>query len=223
MSAPPSAGPLLRLTEHIDDELPQLLVIALIRRGASVAARPLLYVGTCAVTRAAPRSVHAAWRRVQWAKQPALTVLVMMYCALSAYMAADAWKNTETLPDCAPRRTPRPVGIGAAIALVCFLFTVRFSVSSFALIALIAAKERSALTGIAALVTVAEWMGASTLVPVFYAVLLAAICMAAAAHGAACASPAGASLSLACFVYMQLWLASWFVSWSVSRLAKRGI
>jgi len=79
------------------------------------------------------------------------------YIALACYAVIDVFQNLDDFLNCKENTTPRPIGIFSAVALACFVFTTKLSVSSLSIVAMYCAKDANMLTGLAAMVCFSVW------------------------------------------------------------------
>ena len=184
------ATSLLRLSSQIDEQIPQLLLVALVRRAAVVfGVRPLVHL----VRLATPTGVDRATRAWRVAAVPFRTVLLGLHALLAVYVAADVSGHATDI-SCARRETtPRPLGIAAAVALSTFVFSTRLSTATLGLVGLLCVKDTSWISGVAACAAASEWLCAASRVPV-----LLITCAAATAHGVKCISASSATLAMVC-------------------------
>tara|TARA_B100001173_G_C16012469_1_gene558297 strand:- start:665 stop:1312 length:648 start_codon:yes stop_codon:yes gene_type:complete len=195
MTMATSRSPLLRLATLVEQQLPGLVLFAIVRHAVVRVSAPLL------------RRVPLARKVVCTLQDPVferaqylLQIGIALYYTLDAY---ENWDPEVAFPDCRSRRVPRPIGIAAGLALVYFVCTVRATVSIYALVVLLCAKDANWMTGPAVLVAGCEYVQSDSAI---HALAIGTVAIGAAWHGTVCVSSSSAALAVASFVWVQLWL-----------------
>ena len=191
------SDPLLRLSDQVDAQIPQFMVVATVRWLLALFRYPLLSLAHRSLSNKHKYIIALVYHRShEW-----LSIwMTLAWLCLTAFVAIDFWQNSDDITQCMPHTTPRPMGIAAGVALVCFVCTTKMSVSVMCLVSFLCVKERNYFSGIAALLTTGVWINFELIaVPFFFACILAAV------HATVCLCPSSAALSVACFCWMCLW------------------
>lgn len=204
------SDPLLRLTDQIDAQIPQFAVVATVRWLLALFQFPLLSLAH----RSFPNKYRHAALLYRSSCDWLFVWMVLAWACLSVFVAADFWQNSEDVTQCQPHTIPRPMGVAAGVALVCFVFTTKMSVSVMCMVSFLCVKERNYFAGLAALLTAGVWINFELIpFPVFFTCVFAAI------HATVCVCPSSAALSVACFCWMCCWIWSGILygMWSWAR------
>jgi len=204
------SDPLLRLADQIDAQIPQFAVVASVRWLLALFQFPLLSLAH----RSFPNKYEYVALLYRSSSNWLFVWMMVAWMCLTAFVAADFWQNSEDITQCLPHTFPRPMGVAAGVALVCFVFTTKMSVSVMCLVAFLCVKERNYFAGIAALLTTGVWINFELIAfPFFFT------CVIAAVHATACMCPSSAALSVACFAWLCVWTWGGILSgvWSWAR------
>lgn len=190
---------LLKLSANIDAAIPELVLAAVARKACFFVASSIFFVfkhSAAARCRPAVRlrrtyaaletQLELAWATLTW--------------VLLVYFVADLLYSYDELLNCKKRSAPRPLGIYAGVALLCFTFTSRLSASTSALAVLMCVKDGSCVSGFAAVVGMATWTGQNG-----SGVLLSLASLFSLAHFAFCRQRSSAGLAALCGGWVCLW------------------
>lgn len=206
-----SPQPLLRLAAHVEQQLPFLLLFALVRWAGATLARPVLRRLLAPLR----RRIERLPAKGEELKLPMQTVNVcfavyfgLVYRELNEGDPVKMWST----PDCRPLEVPRPVGIAAGLGLLYFVMTTRLTVSVLALVVLLCAKDASPFVLHSVLMTMVEWTQESHVLYTLGWVVVGAM---AAAHATACGSSSSAALAVAAWAWVPkaLTRTAWRALW----------
>ena len=202
---------LLRLSQQIDGQIPQFLIVALVRWLLSSLKIPILSLAHRLFPKACRlfATFHCRVKRMFsfW--------LLLLWMILASFVTVDLWKNSEDVIQCEKQTAPRPMGVSAGVALLCFVFTTKLSVSVMSLVTFVCVKELNFFAGLAALLTSVFWGNFP-----LKAVLCCLTFGFATAHATLCVSPSSAALSMACFCCVCAWIWKLILSASWAFLVK---
>ena len=190
------ADPLIRLSEQLDAQLPQLAIVAGTRWVLSGLCHPVGFVARRALPRTTGHYERAAKVTNEWMTVVARVywTWMLMFCMYDAIASDLSW--------CQPHNVPRPMGVAAGVALTCFMCTTRLSVSLSSFVVFLCVSERNWLAGAASIATIGVW-GEFAEAPAFITVL----CVAATVHGTVCVIPSSAALAVWSFTCLSMWAA----------------
>lgn len=147
---------LQRLSTQIDAVIPHLVFICFARKAVACAASLLLMLANMSDVCNSPNavSIKRYYGLLEYRLQQ---VWSTCYIALSVYAVFDVFQNMDDFLNCREHTIPRPIGIFSAVALVCFVFTTKLSVSSLSIVVMYCAKDMSMMTGLAAMMSFSVW------------------------------------------------------------------
>jgi hypothetical protein len=190
------ADPLTRLADQIDAAIPQLAMFAVARWACAIVLSPSLRI----TSRFFPQFSDELRLVVDKTYYTIHAFGVVLYAFVLTFFLHDAWKNYDDLTTCSQHSIPRPLGIATGVGLVGFFFTTRLSVSSTCVVVMLCAKEKSILTGLAAICAWGIWAHSTSAIP-----LLVVAFVVAGTHGSVCVSPSSAALCVCCFCWLCAW------------------
>lgn len=142
--------PLVRLSHHVDAQIPQFVIVAIVRWMTCVLCIPLKH----AVTNNCPR-IGSTLTKL---KRIAALSTQILYSMLVTFVLNDAIVNFDLVRQCDSHHAPRPIGIYAGVALVCFVLTTRIDVSASCIVTFICVKNANLLAGVAAVTTLSVFL-----------------------------------------------------------------
>jgi len=190
---------LLRLSSKLDAALPQLLVFAIVRKLTRSFFGVLLYVASCSHVwqNKCALSLRRHYAYVQLKIDQAWAVC---YMGLIAYVIMDFASNMDDFLNCKEHRVPRPIGIYCAVALSCFVFTTKLSVSTMSVLVLLCAKDMNTITGMACILNFSVWANIKGT-----SVAMATCTILSALKFAFCGHSSSAALCLASLSWLSVW------------------
>lgn len=170
---------LARLSSSIDEQLPQLLIFALLRWLFIVLSSPIRRRLALAVARRAPRALDGV---VDSTRRLCLIAITAYFGAVS--VSGDL---------CAAQRAPRPLGIAAAVSLAIFVLSWRLTVTGACVVTLLCVRDLAVTAYVAAVATFALWAR-----PEGGALIVLGAVPLSAMHATKCKSPPSAALAVLC-------------------------
>lgn len=190
---------LIRLSKQLDAALPQLVLIALARKIASMALLAAAFVFSRSKL-SEHRVAVALARNYNYIQSQVDRAWAVAYITLTLYVAYDCVSNLDDFLNCRSHPVPRPVGIFCAISLTCFVFTTKLSVSTLSLVAMLCARDTSTLTGLACVLNFSVWadiQGSS--------VFMSVCCVLSGAMYVFCGQPSNAALLVSSLCWLSAW------------------
>ena len=190
---------LQRLSSQLDAAIPQLLAFALFRKLTRSFFEVLVFAASC--SRIWKHQHALSFRRhYAYVELKIDQTWAMCYITLICYVVSDLALNLDDFLNCMEHRVPRPIGIYCAIALMCFVFTTKLSVSTMSILVMTCAKEMNTLTGLACIMNFSVWAEIKgTSVAMSMCTILSALKFAFCGHSSS------AGLCLASLSWLSVW------------------
>ena len=186
--SPKMSDLLFLLAAQIDDQIPNVLFAALTRSFVLHSAQSVTII---------PYKNDILLYFSRFVSTVSIFCSFVFYVFLF-YVSLDVYQNLDIVHTCGAHTTPRPIAISVSVALLCFTFTKRFSVSCLSLITFVCVKELNVLSGVAALTTFASYMNMRC-----FGILLIFSMIIGTIHGTKCSFSSSALLSISSFTFLS--------------------
>lgn len=194
---------LLRLSKQLESAIPQLTLIALARKLASLVVSCVAVVFRFSAL-SEHRVVVGLTRYYLYVQTQIDKAWAVAYILLIVYVVYDCVSNIEDLLNCRTHPVPRPLGIFCAVSLTCFIFTTKLSTSTLSVVVMLCARDLSMMTGLACVLNFAVWANIKG-----SSVFMAVCCILSGSMYAFCGQASNAALfsSNVCWLCTWAWLA----------------
>ena len=190
---------LLRLSSQLDAAIPQLLVFAVVRKLTRSLFGVLLFAASCSHVWQHERTLSLR-RHYAYVELKIDQAWAVCYMALIAYVITDFASNMDDFLNCREHSVPRPIGIYCAVALSCFVFTTKLSVSTMSVLVMVCAKDMNTITGLACILNFSVWANIKGT-----SVAMATCTILSALKFAFCGHSSSAALCLASLSWLSVW------------------
>lgn len=190
---------LLRLSSQLDAAIPQLLLFAVVRKLTRSFFGVLEFAASCSHIWQHERALSFR-RHYAYVELKIDQAWAVCYIALISYVVVDFASNIDDFLNCREHRVPRPIGIYCAIALTCFVFTTKLSVSTMSVLVMVCAKDMNTITGLACIINFSVWAGIKGT-----SVAMATSAILSALKFAFCGHSSSAALCLANLSWLSVW------------------
>ena len=147
---------MLRLSNQLDAAIPQMLTFAVLRKLARCFLDAMVFFASRSPVWQ-NKHVLSLRRRYVYVQLKIDQTWAICYVALIAYVVFDVATNLDDFLNCREHSVPRPIGIYCAIALTCFVFTTKLSVSTMSVLVFICAQDMNTMTGLATVLNFSVW------------------------------------------------------------------